>query len=90
MQSVYDDVYQDLANAIVLQAVTDYRNALNGISYNRFPPEKIANDCEKFFKSDYYRMLTKVKGEYLIETLKKEHLENERRKDESYSDTSNT
>ena len=90
MQSVTDTVYHDLANAIVLQAVEDYRNALKGKSYNRYSPKTIIKKLEEFFRSDYYEMLTKVNGEYLIETLRKEHLENERRKNESNTDTSNT
>lgn len=90
MQSVTDVVYQDLANAIVLQAVDDYRNALKGISYNHCSPETIIKKLEEFFRSDYYELLTKVKGEYLIEKLRAEHLENERRNNESNADTSNT
>ena len=90
MQSVTDIVYQDLANAIVLLAVDDYRNALKGISYNRYPPERIIKDLEKFFRSDYFRTLTKINGEYLIEKLKAEHLENERRQYESNADTIDT
>ena len=67
--------YRNLANAVILQAVFDYRNALDGVSYNRFPPEKIARDIEKFFLSEYFEMLTKVKGQYLIDKLKQEHKE---------------
>lgn len=89
MRSVTNTVYHDLANAIVLQAVEDYRNALRGISYIRYPPETIVKKLEEFFRSDYYEMLTKVNGEYLIEKLKKEHRENERRKNESNTDTGN-
>ena len=73
-----DRAYLDLANAIVTQAATDYRNALNGISYNKKPPERIATELEKFCGSKWYRILTKIDGEYLIEKLKKEHIENEK------------
>ena len=68
--------YQNLQNAIVLQAVEDYRNALNGKTYTRkIKPAEIIEECEKFFRSDYYRHLTKLNGEWLIEQLKKEHIE---------------
>ena len=70
-----DSPYQNLANAIVLQAVTDYRNALDGIGYDYKPADKCIIELEKFFRSTRYRMLTKVKGEYLIEQLQKEHKE---------------
>ena len=67
--------YQNLANAIVVQACNDYRNALNGIGCEYKSPEVVIREIEKFFHSSYYRMLTKVKGEYLIERLKAEHRE---------------
>ena len=90
MQSVTDIVYQNLANAIVLQAVEDYRNALKGISYNRYPPEIAILELEKFFHSEYFKTLTKVNGDYLIDKLKKEHKENERSNNESNTDTIDT
>ena len=44
--------YQDLANAIVLQAVKDYRDALQTLSYN--PNNRIAQaesrEIEQFFR----------------------------------------
>ena len=83
-----DTGYHDLANAIVLQAVEDYRNALDGKSYNSHPPEKIVARLERFFRSDYFAILTTVKGEYLIEKLRQEHLE--RSTDESNVDTIDT
>ncbi len=88
MQHTTDECYPDLANAIVLQAVEDYRNALNGISYCHKPPENIVKSMEDFFRSDYFSILTEVNGEYLIEQLRKEH--EERIKDESIVDSSHT
>lgn len=80
MQAI-ESAYHDLANAIILQAVSDYRNALNGISYNHHhSPEYIIKDIEKFFRSSYFEVLTRVKGEYLIYKLNQEHLEQERSK----------
>lgn len=72
MQVAVTDPYQELANAIVLQAVTDYREALAGKSYNHKAPEDVVRECEKFFRSDYFALLTKVSCEYLIEQLRKE------------------
>ena len=84
-------VYHDLANAIVLRAVEDYRNALDGISYKKnLTPEQVIEEIEKFFRSEYFTILTKVNGEYLIEELKKEHEEKERSNNEGNTDTSNT
>ena len=63
---------QPLADAIVLQAVADYRNALVGISYCRKSAEDVVQECERFFRSEYFWLLTKVSGEYLIEKLRQE------------------
>lgn len=71
--------YQELANAIVLQAVEDYRNALDGKGCEHKPPEIVITEIEKFFRSDYYRTLTRVNGEYLIEQLKEEYYEKVRK-----------
>lgn len=90
MSSLDERACQDFANAIVKQAVFDYRKALNGKGYNGRKPEKIVKEIEKFFRSDYFEILTKVKGEFLIEKLKREHAENERRKHESNIGTGDT
>jgi hypothetical protein len=73
-----ETAYRNLANAIILQAVKDYRDALNGISYDHHSPEKIIKDIEKFFHSSYFEVLTKVKGEYILDRLKQEHNEKEK------------
>ena len=89
MQTPTGMAYQDLANAIVHQAADDYRNALNGKSYDNHPPEKIIKKIEKFFRSSWYRTLTKVDAEYLIEQLKREHFEKERGSNESNVNSGN-
>ena len=65
----------ELGGAIVLQAVDDYRRALDGKSCDKIPPRMIISDVERFFRSHYFQMLTKINGEYLIEQLRKEHEE---------------
>lgn len=82
MQTPIGMAYQDLANAIVVQAAEDYRNALKGISYNHYPAEIIIERLEKFFKSDYFGILTRVDGEYLLWKLKEEHRQKERCKND--------
>lgn len=84
MQDVERELYQELYNAIVMQAVTDYRNALKGNSYCGKPSKLVVVECERFFRSEYFSMLTKVPGEYLIERIRKEV------EDESYSNTADT
>jgi len=63
---------ENLINAIILQAVKDYRKALKGFSLNGKPSTAVIADCERFFRSEWYRQLTNVDGEYLISTIRKE------------------
>lgn len=66
--------YENLANAIVLQAVKDYRDALKRLK--KKPSNKAAMAdalaCERFFHSGWYKTLTNVDGEYLINKLREE------------------
>ena len=72
-----NDVYERLSNAIVLQAVKVYRNALKRLK--KHPQnEKALNtkrEVERFFRSDWYASLTTVDPEMLITKLKKEVIE---------------
>ncbi len=66
--------YEELANAIVLQAVKDYRQALKLLSENPHSRSAMAavNEMERFFRSDWYETLTFVDGEMLIRKLREE------------------
>ncbi len=57
------DPYQELANAIVLQAVKDYR---------LYDNEQELARIERFFRSDWFSVLTNVDPEILITKLRKE------------------
>ena len=67
-------VYERFSNAIVLQAVKDYRNALKRLK--KHPQnEKALNtkrEVERFFRSDWYASLTTVDPEMLILKLNEE------------------
>ena len=73
-KNLAEDPYERLANAIVLQAVADYRAALKKVKHNPGSKDAIheALQLEKFFRSQWYEMLTKVDGEYLIRRLQEE------------------
>lgn len=66
--------YENLANAIILQAAKDYRAALRKLKRN--PQNKDAkytiSEVERFFRSDWYKMLTDVDGELIIKKLREE------------------
>lgn len=67
----------EIANAIVLQACEDYRNAIRGNipgnvhgKLNR--PEEMLKDVMKFFRSQWYGQLTTVDYQYLIDKMNAE------------------
>ena len=67
--------YENLANAIIIQACKDFRRA-----YKRYlrryrssdKPDAELLELESFFRSDWYKTLTAVDGEYLMDRIKKE------------------
>lgn len=63
-----------LANEIVIQATKDYRKALRGLKKHKLSSERRINDCENFFRSEWFQILTKIDGELLIRKLKEEHI----------------
>lgn len=58
--------YLLLAEAIILQAVKDYRNAL------KYDHRGIKRECERFFRSGLFTALTSIDGESLIQKLRAE------------------
>lgn len=73
-KNLAENPYEKLANAIVLQAVSDYRTALKKVKKNPNNRDAIdgALQIEKFFRSERYQVLTSVDREYLIDRLRKE------------------
>lgn len=69
-QTYPNDPYDNLANAIILQAVKDYREAARNENY------RIMQECEQFFLSDWFTTLTGADGEVLLINLQKEAKEN--------------
>lgn len=66
--------FEELANAIVIQAAKDYMKALQKLK--KYPRDSEArqmrNDCESFFRSSWYSALTSVDGEFLMRKLQME------------------
>ena len=66
--------YENLANAIVVQAIKDYRKALRTLSLN--PHNRSAQyerrSIEQFFRSGWFGMLTSIDPEMLIRKLNAE------------------
>ena len=65
--------YEELANAIIIQAAKDYRAALRGHRVVGKTPYGTIKDCEKFFKSEWFKILSKADGCLLMSKLRKEY-----------------
>ena len=63
---------EDLSNAIILQAVKDYRIALAGGSVNGRDSKSVIAECERFFQSEWFNSLTKIDCNYLVKNIRKE------------------
>ena len=61
-----DDPWRNLANAIVAVAADDYRSAL------RNEDEGLLKSLERFFHSEWYRILTDVDADRLLGMLRRE------------------
>jgi hypothetical protein len=68
--------YENLANAIILQAVADYRDTLARLG--RFPydcdSQRTQIEIERFFRSNWFSALTSIDPEALIKKLRSEVL----------------
>ena len=68
------DSYEKLANAIVLEAVKDDRTALKRVA--RHPKDRdglaVKNECERFFRSGWFGVLTGIDPEMLMRKLQME------------------
>ena len=73
-KNLAEDPYEQLANAIVIQAADDYRIALKKIKAHPKDRKAIDEALEivRFFRSSWYSQLTGVDGEYLIKRLQDE------------------
>lgn len=68
--------YQELANGIILQAVDDYRKACKDLKRNsrNYEARAIFKECERFFLSTWFGILTELDGRALLSKLKLERL----------------
>jgi hypothetical protein len=69
--------FEDLANAIIVMAAEDYKVAYrqaNVLSVGK-SSQRECRELERVFRSDWYKKLTTVDGEYLIKILRKQALE---------------
>ena len=66
--------YENLANAVIEQAVKDYRQARVKLTKDAedVMALKIRRETERFFRSSWFGQLTQIDGEWLLEKLEGE------------------
>ena len=71
---MYDEGWKNLANAIILQAVKDFKPAYKRL--RRPPNDKVAQnqvrELTRFFCSDYFATLTELDGPTLLNRIMRE------------------
>lgn len=69
-----NNLYEKIAEAIILQAVKDYRDALKRLK--KYPNKDtyifVKQEVEQFFRSNWYTYLTSIDPEILIRKLNAE------------------
>ena len=67
---------EELKNAVVLQTVKDWRDAMKRLKRkpDNKDAEKIRKECEWFFRSRWFCFWTEVNGESLLRRLKGEYV----------------
>ena len=67
------DGYEMLAAAVVERAVLDYRQAQENIraKYNVLDAQNMIRRLERFFRSEWFGILSDLDGENLIEMMRK-------------------
>lgn len=68
------NAYEKLANAIIMQAVKDWRGAVSKLrkNPNNRDAQGTRNETERFFLSGWFGKLTKLDGEVLLQKLEEE------------------
>ena len=68
------DPYENLANAIVITAAKDYRDALRSLTRNKNNnnAKRMKEEVERFFNSDWYSVLTDLDGAFLMRKVQEE------------------
>ena len=77
MNTASDENYEGLANGIVAQAVKDYRSALRRLKRDSQNNTALytKNEVERFFNSEWFKLLTKIDPVKLMEKLNEEGAE---------------
>ena len=66
--------YERLANQVIICAAKDYRQALKKLKNGRKneAASQMADECERFFTSQWFSVLSSIDGRALMQKLKEE------------------
>ena len=66
--------WEALVQAIILQAVEDYRKCRRLVRRkpNQFEAQKMIREVERFLRSEWFKQLSAADGNMILEQLKKE------------------
>ena len=66
--------YAELANAVIIQASKDWQKAVRTLKKHQHyrTAKQMQSECECFFLSEWFMVLTDLDGSYLLGRLKKE------------------
>ena len=69
-----NELYEKLATAIILQAVEDWRKSVKALKKRPHFTEAMMmkDECEQFFLSEWFGVLTSVDGNMILRKLKQE------------------
>ena len=76
------NAYEDLSNAIILQAVKDYRRTYKKVINGRSDEKimKLLTELEEFFQGGWFEMLTAIDGKTILKIIQRmEEKEHENR-----------
>ena len=64
--------YIELKNAIIIQAIIDYRTALKNLSinYNVEKSQHMKSSVERFFRSEWFDGLYDLDGEFIMKKVR--------------------
>ena len=68
------DGYEMLAAAVVERAVLDYKEAMENIraKYNVLEAQNVIRNLDRFFRSEWFGILSDLDGEDLIELMRRQ------------------
>ena len=71
---MFQKQWENLANAIIEQAVEDYRNVVKNLKIDPYSHMALRDkkEIEEFFRSDWFPQLTHLDGKMLLERIQKE------------------